>query len=79
MDHRVHTEWQLPISGVHSIMMENVAQSGEGEGSRPPPFTLVTIMYKGPAERTDTLPLFHLYPYMYSVVWRSPSYSRKES
>jgi hypothetical protein len=22
---RVHTEWQLPISGVHSIMMENSA------------------------------------------------------
>jgi hypothetical protein len=23
--HRVHTEWQLPISGVHSIMIEKSA------------------------------------------------------
>ncbi len=28
--HRVHTEWQLPLSGVHSIMMEKLAQPGEG-------------------------------------------------
>ncbi len=35
-------------------------------------FTLVTITYKvavyAPAERADTLPLFHLYHYMYSMV-----------
>ncbi len=40
-------------------------------GARPPPFTLVTITYKvvvyASAERADTLPLFHLYPYIYSV------------
>ena len=40
-------------------------------GARPPPFTLSTITYKvvvyAPAERADTLPLFRLYPYMYSV------------
>jgi hypothetical protein len=24
--HRVQTEWQLPLSGVHSIIMKNVAQ-----------------------------------------------------
>ncbi len=38
----------------------------------PPPFTISTITYKvlvyAPAERADTLPLFLLYPYMYSVV-----------
>ncbi len=38
-----------------------------------PPFHPITITYKvavyAPAERADTLPLFHLYPYMYSVVW----------
>jgi hypothetical protein len=84
MEHRVHTEWQLPVSGVHSIIrVEKLAQPGEGGGARPPPFTLVTITYKvavyAPAERADTLPLFHIYPYMYSVVWRSPSFSRKES
>jgi hypothetical protein len=41
-------------------------------GVRPPPVTLFTITYKvavyAPAERADTLLLFHLYPYMYSVV-----------
>ncbi len=31
--HRVHTEWQWPISsGVHSIMMEKSALAGEGGG-----------------------------------------------
>jgi hypothetical protein len=27
--HRVHTEWQLPLSGVHSIIMEKSGQPGE--------------------------------------------------
>ncbi len=52
--------------------MENSAQAGEVGGERPPPFALSTITYKvvvfAPAERADTLPLFLLYPYMYSVV-----------
>ncbi len=43
--HRVHTEWQRPLSGVHSIMMG---------GAR-----LHVTMY-APAERAVTLPLFHL-------------------
>jgi hypothetical protein len=34
-------------------------------------FTISTITYKvgcdAPAERADTLPLFHVYPYIYSV------------
>ncbi len=30
MPHRVHTEWQRPLSGVHSIMMEKLAQVEEG-------------------------------------------------
>ncbi len=39
-------------------------------GARPRPFTLFTITYKvavavyDPAEKADTLTLFHLYPYM---------------
>jgi hypothetical protein len=77
-DHRVHTERQLPISGVHSITMEKSAQAGEGGrggGSCPthvPPFTLLTITYKvvvyAPAERADALvPISSPYPYMYSV------------
>ncbi len=42
-----------------------------GGGAHPPPFTITTIMSKvvvyAPAERADTLPLFLLYHYMYSV------------
>jgi hypothetical protein len=34
-DHRVHTEWQRSISGVHSFMMEKLAQAGEGGGCTP--------------------------------------------
>jgi hypothetical protein len=69
-NHRVHRDWQCPIFGVQSIMMEKSALAGEGGGggARPPPFTLVTITYKvavyAPTKRADTLPLFHLYPYM---------------
>ncbi len=68
-DNRVHTDWQWPISGVHSILTEKTALAGEGRGvhrARPLPFTLFNITYKvavyAPAERADTLPLFHLYP-----------------
>jgi hypothetical protein len=51
-------------------MMEKMAQAGEGIGrcTPLPPFTQFTITYKvavyAPAERADTLPLFHLYPYV---------------
>jgi hypothetical protein len=54
-------------------MMEKFAQPGEGGGCTPIPFhsTVSTNKYKGvvytPAERTDILPLYLLYPYMYSV------------
>jgi hypothetical protein len=27
-----YTEWQRPLSGVHSFIMEKLAQSGEGGG-----------------------------------------------
>jgi hypothetical protein len=41
-------------------------------GSTPTPLSTSTITYKvavyAPAERAETLPLFLLYPYMYSVV-----------
>jgi hypothetical protein len=64
-----HTEWQRPLSGVHSIMMEYLAQAGVGGGTRPPPFTIFTITYKvavyASAENADTLHLFHLYPYVH--------------
>ncbi len=52
-------------------MMVKSAQPGEGGGARHPPFTLSTIISQvvvyAPAERADTLSLFLLYPYMYSV------------
>ncbi len=52
-------------------MMEKLAQAGKGGGACPPPFTIVTITHKvavyAPAEQADTLPLFHLYPYIYSM------------
>jgi hypothetical protein len=70
-NHRVHTEWQWPLFGVYSIMMERSAQPSEDGGVRPPPFTMSTITYKvrvyAPAERADTLSLFLLCPYMYSM------------
>jgi hypothetical protein len=36
--HRVHTDWRRSLSGVHSIMMEKLAQAGEGGGCTPNPF-----------------------------------------
>jgi hypothetical protein len=66
--HRVHTEWQWTISGAHSnsIMMEKSALAGEGLFERPHPFNLFIIMSTvavyAPAERADTIPVFHLYP-----------------
>ncbi len=45
---------------------------GSGMSAHPPTVILVIITYKGavyaPGERANTLPLFHLYPYIYSVV-----------
>jgi hypothetical protein len=49
-------------------MMEKSAMAGEGWGGgcTPTPFQTITITYKvavyDPAERADTLPLFHLHP-----------------
>ncbi len=72
--HRVNTQRQLPLSGIHSIMMDKLAQPGVSRGctARPPSFTISTITYVqvlvyAIAERADTLPLFILYLYMYSV------------
>ncbi len=72
--HRVHTEWQLPLSGVHTILMEKLARPGEGGECTPTFFHYiyqhvqscgVRSSWEG---RSDTLPLFILYPYMYSMV-----------
>jgi hypothetical protein len=67
--YREHTEWQRPLSGIHSLMTEKLAQAGEGEGCTPTSvhYTLFTITYKvamyATAGRADILPLFHIYPY----------------
>jgi hypothetical protein len=62
LSHRVHTEWQRPLSRVHSVMMEKLAQVGEGGGVHALPLLLYIsiITYKfvvyAPTERADTLP-----------------------
>jgi hypothetical protein len=35
-----YTEWQWPLSGVHSIMMEKLAQAGKGAGGHAHPLLL---------------------------------------
>jgi hypothetical protein len=66
-----YTEWQWPLYGIDSIMMLKSAQpgGGRGRGARPSPLTLVpvTSVVYAQAERADTLPIFLLYTYMYSV------------
>ncbi len=48
-----------------------ISPAGEGGGCTPTPFLHYLPSHKvvvyTPAERVDTLPLFLLYPYMYSV------------
>jgi hypothetical protein len=65
---RVHTEWRLPISDIHPIIMEKSALAGEDGGCTPTPFQTITITYKvavyALAERTDTLTLFPLSPFI---------------
>ncbi len=40
-----YTEWQRPLSGVHSIRIEKLARLVR-VGARPPPVTISTITYK---------------------------------
>jgi hypothetical protein len=59
-------------AGVHSIMMVKLAQPGEGEGVHALSLSLFhheqsCVVLYAPAERADTLLLFLLCPYMYSV------------
>jgi hypothetical protein len=68
-----YTELQPLLSGVHSVMrVKSVLAGGEGGGARPPPLITFTLTSKvavyAPAEWADTLTLFHLYQYMYSVM-----------
>ncbi len=68
-NHRVHTEWQRPLSGVHSIMMEKIAQSDEGWGCTPIPFHHIyhhvqSCSVRFSLEWRHTPPIFHVYPYI---------------
>ncbi len=51
--HRVHTERQRPLSGVHFIRMEKLAQAGDGGGARTPLYLPSKYKVAGydPAER----------------------------
>ncbi len=66
LHHRVHTEWQRPLSGVHSIMMEKLAQASEGGGglhAHPLHYSYSYVQscnVHAPAEWADTLTLSHL-------------------
>ncbi len=79
-NHRVHTERQWPLSGVHSIMMVKSAQpgGGGGGGSRPTPFTLSTIMNKVVVSarwegRYSPISPLQLYIYCIYTPWEKPS------
>ncbi len=68
-NHRVDTEWQRELSGVHPIMVDKLAQAGEGWGhAHPlslylPSHTRIKFQFiYAPAERADTFTLFHFYP-----------------
>ncbi len=71
--HRVHTEWQLPTSGVNSIMMEKPALAGEVGGARPSPFATFTITNNdavyAPAERAIHSPYFISTPKYTLCLW----------
>jgi hypothetical protein len=60
------------------IKIEKPAQSSDGRGWTPTPFTISTITNKvavyAPAERADTFPLFLLHPYM-CTLWGTPQYT----
>ncbi len=38
-----YTEWQRPLSGVHSVMMEKLSQAGEGAGVHAHPLLLYLL------------------------------------
>ncbi len=55
---------------MHSIIMLKSAQPGGGGGVHALPLSLYLlsrVVVYAPAERADTLPIFLLYPFMYSV------------
>jgi hypothetical protein len=56
-----YTEWQRPLSGVHSIMMEKLGQAGEGGGCTPTlSFISVTVILGRTGSVLFLCILFHL-------------------
>ncbi len=70
--HRVQTEWQRPLSGVHSIMIEKWAQAGEGGECTPSPFhyTVFTITY-APAERHTVKKIYRIPVFFFTKPFRN--------
>jgi hypothetical protein len=66
-----YTELLPLLFGVHSVMRVKSAWLVRVGGARQPPLITFTLTSKvavyAPAEWADTLTLFHLYQYMYSV------------
>jgi hypothetical protein len=69
--HRVYTEWQQPLSGVHPIKMEILAHASDGGEAHPPPFQYIYHHVQSCSVRSSwegryipTFPLFHLNPYV---------------
>jgi hypothetical protein len=66
-----YTDWQRPLSGIHSIMMEKSARAGGGGGCMPTPFHYVYYNVKSCGARSSwegrytppisSLPLYVLY------------------
>ncbi len=75
LHHRVHTEWQWPLFGVHSILMEKLAQAAWcGWRCTPIPFHYIYHHMQSCGicsswEGRYTTPISTLYPYLYSVVY----------
>jgi hypothetical protein len=63
---RVKLCWQWPLSGVHSIMMVNSAQPGEGGGCTPSPFRSIYHHALGERAYRYTPPIS---PLPFSPLW----------
>ncbi len=79
-----YTEWQWPLSGVHSIMMEKLAQAGECGWVHATPFQYIYHHIQSCGVRSSwegryTFPLFLLYPNISSVAPTPTPYPRKAS
>ncbi len=81
LNHRVHTEWQWPISGIHHHHEGKISPGWWGGGCTPSPFHGVNHHVESCRERFSwegrytPPPSFLLYPHKYSVGWTSSALS----